>query len=314
MKNKYTHNNEQPAGGDECKVIVTSLILFILSSILRHFGKSFALGKGVTLSLLFVFMSFPSEAFNPYAHRNCFLIFHGDTLIMDSYPLSDLPGAQKELVDRLSLSEKPDGSKCYSPITLYWEVHDDQLFLVKADSECYSDAQEKATLEFIFRKYYHTGEVAADWYSGSVYGMVGPAIWVSTFVAPVFKTEWECVISKGKLVDVRHHDNSKSRRSVYADKPHLLSRTIYSGINWKKVPEIQGTLSRVFLKFSANENGIVDQVEVLKGLDEQTNKEAIRVIKLIPSWFVVFRHGKIERVPYTIPIDFGAETRKMYQK
>jgi len=38
MKKDYKQTNERPVRGDEGKIIVTSLILFIVSTILRHLG------------------------------------------------------------------------------------------------------------------------------------------------------------------------------------------------------------------------------------------------------------------------------------
>ncbi|MET7258078.1 hypothetical protein [Dyadobacter fermentans] len=38
MKKDHHQTNEQPVRGDERKIIATSLILFIVSTILRHLG------------------------------------------------------------------------------------------------------------------------------------------------------------------------------------------------------------------------------------------------------------------------------------
>lgn len=37
MKKDYKQTDGQPARTDECQVIITSLVLFIVSTILRHF-------------------------------------------------------------------------------------------------------------------------------------------------------------------------------------------------------------------------------------------------------------------------------------
>lgn len=39
MKRNYPQKNKQPAGGDERKVIATSLVLFILSTLVRHLAR-----------------------------------------------------------------------------------------------------------------------------------------------------------------------------------------------------------------------------------------------------------------------------------
>jgi periplasmic protein TonB len=64
---------------------------------------------------------------------------------------------------------------------------------------------------------------------------------------------------------------------------------------------IQG---RVILKFAVNTDGSVDRVEVIKGVDNSLDNEAIRVVKTLPG----FKPGKQNGVPvpvwFTIPVIF----------
>jgi protein TonB len=64
---------------------------------------------------------------------------------------------------------------------------------------------------------------------------------------------------------------------------------------------IQG---RVFLKFVVNTDGSVGVIEIMKGVDPQLDKEAIRVIGTLPK----FRPGKQNGVPvpvwYAVPVLF----------
>ncbi len=48
MKRDYKQTDEQPARTDECQVIITGLILFILSTSLRHFGP----GGGAEMQII----------------------------------------------------------------------------------------------------------------------------------------------------------------------------------------------------------------------------------------------------------------------
>jgi periplasmic protein TonB len=64
---------------------------------------------------------------------------------------------------------------------------------------------------------------------------------------------------------------------------------------------IQG---KVFIKFVVNKDGSVDRIEVTKGVDPALDKEAVRVIGLLPK----FNPGKQNGVPvpvwFTIPVAF----------
>jgi outer membrane biosynthesis protein TonB len=88
---------------------------------------------------------------------------------------------------------------------------------------------------------------------------------------------------------------------------------IYSNINWDILPK-QDTIVKVVIKFSANEEGIIDDVKVLRGYNEIYDQEAVRVIKTIPEWDVYFMKGKHKRIPWHLPIVFSEENRKEYEK
>ncbi len=52
---------------------------------------------------------------------------------------------------------------------------------------------------------------------------------------------------------------------------------------------------KVYVQFSANENGVINSVKVMKGYDTNFDKEVIRVVKSIPEKDVFYRHEKLER-------------------
>lgn len=71
---------------------------------------------------------------------------------------------------------------------------------------------------------------------------------------------------------------------------------------------------KVFVQFSANENGIIDSVEVLRGYNAVVDAEAIRIVKAIPEWDVYYKHGKHKRIIWKLPIVFSEQNKKEYQK
>jgi TonB family protein len=65
--------------------------------------------------------------------------------------------------------------------------------------------------------------------------------------------------------------------------------------------KIQG---RVTLRFVVNKTGNIENIEVIRGLNEACDAEAVRVIKLMPKWIPGVQKGKNVSVYFTIPILF----------
>lgn len=65
--------------------------------------------------------------------------------------------------------------------------------------------------------------------------------------------------------------------------------------------EIQG---RVILSFDVNEEGAVENVVVLKGVDEALDAEAVRVVSSSPAWTPGKQNGNPVKVNYTFPVNF----------
>jgi hypothetical protein len=67
-------------------------------------------------------------------------------------------------------------------------------------------------------------------------------------------------------------------------------------------------LSKVFIKFVVEKDGTVSSPEIVKGINDQCNNEAIRVINLLPKWQAggMKKYGiwKPLRVYMTLPINF----------
>jgi protein TonB len=68
---------------------------------------------------------------------------------------------------------------------------------------------------------------------------------------------------------------------------------------------IQG---RVILKFAVNTDGSVDRVEVIKGVDNSLDNEAIRVVKTLPRFKPGKQNGVAVPVWFTIPVVFQLKT------
>ncbi len=88
---------------------------------------------------------------------------------------------------------------------------------------------------------------------------------------------------------------------------------LYSNIHWETLPTQDKTV-KVFLQFSADENGLIDTVKVLRGYNAVFDREAIRVVRSIPKWDIFYIKGKHQRSPYNVALIFNEENRTKYKK
>ncbi|HPG32732.1 MAG TPA: energy transducer TonB, partial [Lentimicrobium sp.] len=64
---------------------------------------------------------------------------------------------------------------------------------------------------------------------------------------------------------------------------------------------IQGT---VYLSFVVGNDGIINDIKVLRGIGGGCDEEAVRVVKQMPRWIPGRQRGKPVRVQYILPVKF----------
>jgi len=68
-----------------------------------------------------------------------------------------------------------------------------------------------------------------------------------------------------------------------------------------------GTEGKVFIKFVVNYEGKVVNVEIVKGISEDCDKEAVRVIAMMPDWKPGMQNNMPVSVRMILPINFKLE-------
>lgn len=192
-----------------------------------------------------------------------------------------------------------------------WEISEDQLYLTGIYSCCFFKDSIKADLTSLFHEKVVNGKVKADWVTlKNVQGGKKVILWNND--TQVFEHGFEFEFLDGKLLEIKTFDNSKSKKSAYSASEIKLFEFIYSSIEWCKLP-LQEERITVFVRFSANNNGKIDEVEVVRKSDiEIFNQEAVRVIKAIPDWDVIYVNGQFNRQLFSMPIIFSVENREKY--
>lgn len=69
--------------------------------------------------------------------------------------------------------------------------------------------------------------------------------------------------------------------------------------------KINGIEGRVILRFKVKASGEIDEIEVLRSLSKDCDKEAIRIIKEMPLWMPGKQNGQAVDVYFTLPIRFS---------
>ena len=245
------------------------------------------------------------------------LVYKGETIFVY---LNSLPKEFYKTDFENVLADNVFGNKevcwttaCWSGYLTTWEILENQLYLTGIYSCCSPAYSIKADLTSLFKEKVVNGKVKADWVTRkNVRGGKELILWVEE--TPIFKQEFEFEFLSGELLNIKTFDNSKSRKSIYSTDLKKLSEFIYSNIEWSKLP-IQKELVRVTVQFSANTNGKVDEVEVVRKSDNEIfNQEAVRVIKSIPDWDVIYLKGQLFRQRFYTGIIFSEENKKKYGK
>ena len=72
----------------------------------------------------------------------------------------------------------------------------------------------------------------------------------------------------------------------------------------EKIAKENGVQGRVIVQFVVNTDGSIVEPVVMRGVDPYLDKEALRVIKMMPKWSPGKQRGKPVRVKYTVPVMF----------
>ncbi len=83
-----------------------------------------------------------------------------------------------------------------------------------------------------------------------------------------------------------------------------LMKFIYANIVYPEIAKENNVQGRVILRFCVTYKGGVDQVQILKGVDKTLDDEAVRVIKMLPTWKPGKQGGKPVNVWYSVPVTF----------
>ena len=77
-----------------------------------------------------------------------------------------------------------------------------------------------------------------------------------------------------------------------------------ANITYPKEAQEKGIQGKVDLRFVVKPDGSVEDVQVVKSLDPILDKEAVRVLKLMPNWIPGKQDGQPVNVYFSVPVRF----------
>ncbi|MFB6341537.1 TonB family protein [Saccharicrinis sp. FJH62] len=146
---------------------------------------------------------------------------------------------------------------------------------------------------------------------------------------------WKPGVQRGKMVRVSfmlpinfvlNDGKSKSEKlTIIEDKPAVDENVVFQIV--EQMPEFPGgsdammkfisdnldypveaqknkIQGKVYVNFIVEKDGTVDNIKVVRSVDQLLDKEAVRLIKAMPKWSPGKQRGKNVRVSYMLPINF----------
>lgn len=83
-----------------------------------------------------------------------------------------------------------------------------------------------------------------------------------------------------------------------------LMKYLSNNINYPQVAMENGVQGRVIVQFVVTKNGTVGEVKVIRSVDRDLDKEAVRLCKSLPKFIPGKMNGQAVNVWYTLPITF----------
>ena len=82
---------------------------------------------------------------------------------------------------------------------------------------------------------------------------------------------------------------------------------VQKNVDYPVIASENGIQGRVYLMFIVNEQGNVESVEIMRGVDPVLDNEALRVVRSSPVWKVGRQNGKAVPVRFSITVNFQME-------
>ena len=88
-----------------------------------------------------------------------------------------------------------------------------------------------------------------------------------------------------------------------------LMQYLSQNIRYPEAAKKAGTQGRVTVQFVVEKDGSISNVSILRGVEPDLDKEAVRAISEMPKWKPAMQRGETVRVKYTVPVMFRLDNK-----
>ena len=127
---------------------------------------------------------------------------------------------------------------------------------------------------------------------------------------PVKNNQEEKVLRTGEVVVQEEPKDENYIFGVVEQMPSFpggnkaLMKFLDDNLRYPAEARAMGIQGRVVVTFVVERDGNIDSIKVIKKVSPELDREALRVIRLMPKWNPGKQNGKTVRTKYTIPIIF----------
>jgi TonB family protein len=127
---------------------------------------------------------------------------------------------------------------------------------------------------------------------------------------PVKNNQEEKVLRAGEVVVQEEPKDENYIFGVVEQMPSFpggnkaLMKFLDDNLRYPAEARAMGIQGRVIVTFVVERDGNIDSIKVIKKVSPELDREALRVIRLMPKWNPGKQNGKTVRTKYTIPVIF----------
>lgn len=83
-----------------------------------------------------------------------------------------------------------------------------------------------------------------------------------------------------------------------------MARFIGNNLQYPRKAQEEGIQGRVLVRFVVSKDGQISDINIIRGIDPECDKEVVRIIKAMPRWTPGYNNGKAVSVYFTLPVVF----------
>lgn len=98
------------------------------------------------------------------------------------------------------------------------------------------------------------------------------------------------------------------QQAEYPGGLQAMMKFLSKNIKYPASAKRMGVEGKVFVKFIVDREGAISSIEIIKGINADLDKEAVRVIKMMPPWKPGKQNGRAVKSQFVLPVYFKLDS------